>query len=134
MRKDSRGNERRDEDTIYEKPFPQRHKDADRLGRIDWDVGKAKRNILLEIREAFPLMLVPGMNQNTLGFCGCLPAHFHQTPCMTIFFVKGKQHEGMVLTELQDFGFFWTGVNSQKELPKATCLSRLEVESTNRRR
>ena len=29
---------------------------------IDWDVGKAKRNFLLEIREAFPLMLVPVMN------------------------------------------------------------------------
>ena len=73
---------------------------------IDCDVGKAKRNFLLEIREAFPLMLVPVMNQNTLGFCGCLPAHFRQTPCMTIFFVKGKQNEGIVLTELQDFSFF----------------------------
>ena len=25
---------------------------------------------------------------------------------MTIFFVKGKQHEGSVLAELQDFSFF----------------------------
>ena len=33
MKKDSRARERRDEDTIYEKPFPQKHKDADQLGR-----------------------------------------------------------------------------------------------------